>query len=91
MLARVDDSEERLYEGPVWRDGALYLSDFVHNGTFPSRIRRFTPPDRWETVVEDSGSNGLTLDLDGWEGPLDLLLTLARAQKVDLAEALSPP
>jgi segregation and condensation protein A len=27
----------------------------------------------------------LTLDLDGWEGPLDLLLTLARTQKVDLA------
>ena len=26
----------------------------------------------------------LTLTLDGWEGPLDLLLTLARAQKVDL-------
>jgi segregation and condensation protein A len=28
----------------------------------------------------------LTLDLDGWEGPLDLLLALARAQKVDLRE-----
>jgi segregation and condensation protein A len=28
----------------------------------------------------------LRLDLDGWEGPLDLLLTLARAQKVDLAK-----
>jgi segregation and condensation protein A len=28
----------------------------------------------------------LTLDLDGWEGPLDLLLSLARAQKVDLAK-----
>jgi segregation and condensation protein A len=28
----------------------------------------------------------LTLDLDGWEGPLDLLLTLARAQKVDLSK-----
>src|SRR4028119_2142193 len=27
----------------------------------------------------------LTLNIDGWEGPLDLLLTLARAQKVDLA------
>jgi segregation and condensation protein A len=27
----------------------------------------------------------LTLDIDGWEGPLDLLLTLARTQKVDLA------
>ena len=26
----------------------------------------------------------LTLNLDGWEGPLDLLLNLARAQKVDL-------
>ncbi len=28
----------------------------------------------------------LTLALDGWEGPLDVLLTLARAQKVDLAK-----
>jgi segregation and condensation protein A len=30
----------------------------------------------------------LTVNLDGWEGPLDLLLSLARAQKVDL-KALS--
>lgn len=30
--------------------------------------------------------DALTLELDGWEGPLDLLLTLARAQKVDLRE-----
>ncbi|ARS27439.1 segregation and condensation protein A [Sphingomonas sp. KC8] len=28
----------------------------------------------------------LTLAIDGWEGPLDLLLTLARSQKVDLRE-----
>jgi len=28
----------------------------------------------------------LTIDIDGWEGPLDLLLTLARSQKVDLRE-----
>jgi segregation and condensation protein A len=28
----------------------------------------------------------LTLDLGGWEGPLDLLLALARNQKVDLRE-----
>ena len=28
----------------------------------------------------------LTLDLDGWEGPLDLLLSLARSQKVDLRQ-----
>ena len=31
-------------------------------------------------------SDELNLSLDGWEGPLDLLLTLARGQKVDLAQ-----
>lgn len=31
-------------------------------------------------------TNALTLDIDGWEGPLDLLLALARVQKVDLRE-----
>ena len=31
-------------------------------------------------------SETLTLTLDGWEGPLDLLLVLARTQKVDLRE-----
>lgn len=30
--------------------------------------------------------DALTLSLDGWEGPLDLLLALARAQKVDLKQ-----
>ncbi|NIJ07911.1 segregation and condensation protein A [Sphingomonas vulcanisoli] len=28
----------------------------------------------------------LSIDVEGWEGPLDLLLTLARAQKVDLKQ-----
>lgn len=28
----------------------------------------------------------MTLDIDGWEGPIDLLLALARNQKVDLRE-----
>ncbi|MEP9360160.1 ScpA family protein [Sphingomonas sp. KR3-1] len=28
----------------------------------------------------------LKIDIDGWEGPLDLLLTLARTQKVDLRQ-----
>ncbi|MEO6432553.1 MAG: ScpA family protein [Sphingomicrobium sp.] len=31
-------------------------------------------------------SEALNLNLDGWEGPLDLLLTLARSQKVDLTQ-----
>lgn len=36
-----------------------------------------------QSVEEDQS---LTLDIDGWEGPLDLLLALARNQKVDLRE-----
>ena len=36
--------------------------------------------------VERSDSEpAFTVDLDGFEGPLDLLLELARRQKVDLA------
>ncbi|MBI1239436.1 MAG: segregation/condensation protein A [Alphaproteobacteria bacterium] len=35
-------------------------------------------------MVARGGEGALVLDLDGFEGPLDLLLTLARAQKVDL-------
>jgi segregation and condensation protein A len=42
-----------------------------------------------DSLFEDSPqvreADRLTLDIDGWEGPLDLLLTLARSQKVDLA------
>ena len=34
----------------------------------------------------DADAETLTLDIDGWEGPLDLLLALARSQKVDLRE-----
>ena len=31
-------------------------------------------------------ATALTIDIDGWEGPLDLLLALARTQKVDLRQ-----
>ncbi len=43
---------------------------------FEEAVLPFAPP-----ADED---DRLQLDLDGWEGPLDLLLTLARGQKVDL-------
>lgn len=36
--------------------------------------------------MTDAPADTLTLDLDGWEGPLDLLLALARSQKVDLKQ-----
>jgi segregation and condensation protein A len=37
------------------------------------------------TPVADGGADSLVLRLQGFEGPLDLLLDLAKAQKVDLA------
>ncbi len=45
-----------------------------------------TPPDDdWQGVAPALHENcALYLELDGWEGPLDLLLDLARRQKVDL-------
>ena len=41
--------------------------------------------DDWEGIASAAGEDSaLYLELDGWEGPLDLLLDLARRQKVDL-------
>ena len=37
-------------------------------------------------ITTPSNPDVLTIDIDGWEGPLDLLLTLARNQKVDLRQ-----
>ena len=43
------------------------------------------PEDDWQGVATAAaGDEALYLELDGWEGPLDLLLDLARRQKVDL-------
>ncbi len=47
------------------------------------------PFDDWEfdeRVDSDAVDGGLILDLDGFEGPLDVLLVLARKQKVDLTK-----
>lgn len=38
------------------------------------------------TQAEDSSVDTLLLNIDGYEGPIDVLLDLARTQKVDLAE-----
>lgn len=58
-------AEAGLYEGPVWIKGALYYSDFVHNGVFPSRIRKLAPDGTVSTFVDDGGSNGLAVDAHG--------------------------
>jgi hypothetical protein len=41
-----------------------------------------------EDIANNRGSDEPTLivDVEGFEGPLDLLLTMARQQKVDLAK-----
>lgn len=36
--------------------------------------------------AEERDGDTLTIDIDGWEGPLDVLLALARNQKVDLRQ-----
>ncbi len=40
----------------------------------------------WEDVAARAADTALIVDVAGFEGPLDLLLTLARNQKVDLAK-----
>jgi len=37
-----------------------------------------------DAVAERIAAEALIVDVDGYEGPLDLLLTLSRTQKVDL-------
>ncbi|MEL7447447.1 MAG: segregation/condensation protein A, partial [Pseudomonadota bacterium] len=46
------------------------------------------PAEEWDAseVTQPKKGNALYLELDGWEGPLDLLLDLARRQKVDLRQ-----
>ncbi len=39
-----------------------------------------------QIVLDQADADALIVDVDGFEGPLDLLLTLARTQKVDLTK-----
>jgi segregation and condensation protein A len=49
----------------------------------PSSLEAWEAPER---IPSEDGDDVLVLELDGFEGPLDLLLVLARNQKVDLAK-----
>ena len=61
-------------ESDLPRESGLPESDLPESDLFESPLP--DPP----------ASDTLTIDIDGWEGPLDLLLALARTQKVDLRE-----
>lgn len=43
-------------------------------------------PADWEGISARRAAEALVVDVDGFEGPLDLLLNLARTQKVDLRQ-----
>ncbi len=47
---------------------------------------RFEEMGRIERVADRMAAEALIVDVDGFEGPLDLLLTLGRTQKVDLRQ-----
>lgn len=63
--ANTTRAEPSLYEGPVWIKDALYFSDFVTAGVFPSRIQKLDANGVMTTLIEDSGSNGLAVDAQG--------------------------
>ncbi len=48
-------------------------------------VEPFAPDDERQAARWDADESRLVVDLDGYEGPLDVLLALAREQKVDLA------
>ena len=58
-------TEASLYEGPVWIKDALYFSDFIISGVFPSRIQKLDANGVMTTIIDDSGSNGLAVDAQG--------------------------
>ncbi len=63
-------------------DGLLFTD-------LPQGRRGGGEPDDWAGIAPDKAGQddqALYLELDGWEGPLDLLLDLARRQKVDLRQ-----
>lgn len=52
--------------------------------TSPDEAQAGALPDPWEVALEPRPGADLVIDIDGFEGPLDLLLALARTHKIDL-------
>lgn len=67
---------------PFGRHGGFH-ADMVRVGARDFRARACLSRCR---MTDDSVPETFTIDIDGWEGPLDLLLALARSQKVDLRQ-----
>jgi gluconolactonase len=52
-------------EGPVWIDGALYMTHFENRSVPPSRILRWSASDGVSIVNASSWANGLAVDANG--------------------------
>lgn len=53
-------------EGAVWIDGSLYMSQIRDYGPLnPAQILKYTPGGAFETLIADSGTNGLAVNAAG--------------------------
>ncbi len=64
--ANTTRTEDGLYEGPVWIKDSLYFSDFTFSAGFPSRIQKLDASGAVTTAIDDTGSNGLAVDNNGF-------------------------
>lgn len=71
-------------DGP--EDGFMLTGDAAGASEPTAVTPAVWPEDEVAKQGAKSGDKALYLELDGWEGPLDLLLDLARRQKVDLRQ-----
>ncbi|QFT77030.1 Segregation and condensation protein A [Erythrobacter sp. THAF29] len=67
-------------------DGFMLSGDASGSGEPTADMPEIWPEDEIAKQGAKTGEEALYLELDGWEGPLDLLLDLARRQKVDLRQ-----
>ena len=67
-------------------DGFMLAGDAMGSGEPAAEMPDSWPADEVARQGAKAGDEALYLELDGWEGPLDLLLDLARRQKVDLRQ-----
>ncbi len=66
------------------QDGFMLTGGALGVAEPTAEMRDNWPADEAAKQGAKSGDEALYLELDGWEGPLDLLLDLSRRQKVDL-------
>ena len=67
-------------------DGFMLTGDAAGAAEPTAELPQGWPEDEVRKQGAKAGDEALYLELDGWEGPLDLLLDLARRQKVDLRQ-----